>query len=245
MRVLIIEDEPRVAENIATAIREGPGYAVDVAADGVRGIDLASEGNYDLILLDLMIPGRSGLEVLQHIRGSRMAVPVLVLTARSEKESVVALLNAGADDYLAKPFDLGELLARCKVLIRRGKGMSHPVLVSGDLRVDTTEKKVEKAGVIVDVSPTEYRILEYLMHHPRAVVSKQNILEHLYDYNWERHSNVVEAHISNLRRKLAGAGSQSVGEDCIQTLRGRGYRLVTRTSAEGANVVSPNAGLTS
>ena len=228
MRVLIIEDEPRVAANIATALREGPGYAVDIAHDGIRGTDLASEGTYDLIVLDLMIPGVSGLDVLQHLRGTKQSVPVLVLTARSEKESTITLLNAGADDYMAKPFDLGELLARAKALIRRGKGVAHPQIVIGDLKVDTLEKTIRLQDVLIETSPTEYRILEYLVHHPRSIVSKQTLLEHLYDYNWERHSNVIEAHMSNLRRKLSShPSSPSMSDSYIETLRGRGYRLVS------------------
>jgi two-component system response regulator PhoP len=221
MRVLLVEDESRVAANIAAALREGPGYAVDIAPDGVRGADLACEGSYDLIILDLMVPKLNGLEVLKLIRQERQSAPVLVLTARSEKQSVVALLNAGADDYMAKPFDLGELLARAKALVRRGKGLTNPKVVIGDLQVDTIEKYVELQGLRIEVSPTEYRILEYLVHHPRSIVSKQALLEHLYDYNWERHSNVIEAHISNLRRKLSSPHTES----CIETLRGRGYRL--------------------
>jgi DNA-binding response OmpR family regulator len=228
MRVLIIEDEQRVAANIAAAFREGPGYAVDIAADGIRGADLASEGTYDLIVLDLMVPRMNGLSILEQLRHARQAVPVLVLTARSEKESVIRLLNAGADDYMAKPFDLGELLARSKALIRRGKGVAHPRITVGNLQVDTIEKTVELNGVAVEISPTEYRILEYLVHHPRSIVSKQALLEHLYDYNWERHSNVIEAHISNLRRKLFSTS----GDNYIETLRGRGYRVIFPPRAE-------------
>jgi DNA-binding response OmpR family regulator len=241
MRVLIIEDEQRLAENIATAFREGPGYAVDHAADGELGVDLASEGTYDLILLDLMIPRLSGLEVLEQIRRTRQSVPVLVLTARSEKESVIALLNAGADDYMAKPFDLGELLARSKALVRRGKGVAHPLLAIGNLKVDTIEKTVELNGALVELSPTEYRLLEYLMHHPRRVVSKQSLLEHLYDYNWERHSNVIEAHMSNLRRKLSSHLSSSTGDSYIETLRGRGYRLVSPSAHTISDDPTPSA----
>ena len=228
MRVLIVEDEHRLAANIAAALREGPGYAVDLAADGEVGASLAIDNNYDLVILDLMLPRKSGLRVLEHIRRSQQAVPVMVLTARSEKESVIALLNAGADDYVAKPFDLGELLARAKALIRRGKGVPHPIIEVGNLRVDTLEKTVTLDGSAVELSPTEYRILEYLVHHPRSIISKQALLEHLYDYNWERHSNVVEAHISNLRRKLSAAP----GDTSIETLRGRGYRLVAPKPVE-------------
>jgi DNA-binding response OmpR family regulator len=222
MRILVIEDEERLAGNIAAAMREGPGWAVDLAHSGLAGRDLCMQTEYDLILLDLMLPGMDGLGVLRDIRGKGVATPVLVLTAVTEKGSVIELLNAGADDYLAKPFDLGELLARAKALIRRGKGVSHPVIHIGALVLDTVEKSVTCHGVPIELSPTEYRVLEFLGHRPRSVVSKQTLLEHLYDYNWEHHSNVIEAHISNLRRKL----NQQEGDAWIETLRGRGYRLV-------------------
>ena len=222
MRVLVVEDEPRVAENIAAALRESARLAVDLASNGPDGVDLGRHANYDLIVLDLMLPGLSGLGVLKALRARGQTAPVLVLTAVAEKASIVQLLNAGADDYLAKPFDLGELLARAKALIRRGKGVSHPLIHVADLVIDTLERTVTVAGRPVELSPTEYRALEYLGHHPRSVVPKQVLLEHLYDYNWEHHSNVIEAHISNLRRKLNRSG-----QGCwIETLRGRGYRLV-------------------
>jgi two-component system response regulator PhoP len=222
MRVLIVEDEPRVAENIADALRESAGVAVDVAANGPDGVEMGRQPNYDLIVLDLMLPGLDGLGVLKAVRAKGQAAPVLVLTAVGEKTSVVKLLNAGADDYLAKPFDLGELLARAKALIRRGKGVSHPKIEVANMVIDTLEQTVTVAGRAVELSPTEYRALEYLSHRPRSVISKQVLLEHLYDYNWEHHSNVVEAHISNLRRKL-NRGSDG---QWIETLRGRGYRLM-------------------
>src|ERR1700722_8642510 len=201
MRVLLVEDEQRLAENIVAALRE-TGLAVDHAADGEAGSLLAEQGVYDAIVLDLMLPGKSGQRVLQDLRRRKLHTPVLILTAQESKLSIVNLLNAGADDYLAKPFDLGELLARVKALIRRGKGVSHPKIEVADLVIDTLEKTVTVAGRTVELSPTEYRALEYLSHRPRSVISKQVLLEHLYDYNWEHHSNVIEAHISNLRRKL-------------------------------------------
>ena len=222
MRVLIVEDETRLAQNIAAAIREAAGYAVDLAADGETGLDLASNGVYDLMVLDLMLPRMNGLDVLRRLRSSRNVTPVLILTAQTGKESVVELLNAGADDYLAKPFDLGELLARVKALIRRGKGMAHPVIRFRDLELDTLAQTVHRAGREIELSPSEYRILEYLIHQTRTIVSKEALLEHLYDYNWQRHSNVIEAHISNLRRKL----DSGFDTPMIETLRGRGYRLV-------------------
>jgi DNA-binding response OmpR family regulator len=228
MRVLLIEDEARLAGNVAAALREGPGFAVDCAEDGETGASLAGNHCYDLIILDLMLPRLNGVAVLQHIRAQKDHTPVLVLTARGEVLSKINLLNAGADDYLSKPFDLGELMARAKVLIRRGKGASHPVLRVAGIEVNTLEQTVLRGGHTIDLSPTEYRVLEYLMHRPRVVVSKRELLEHLYDYNWEHHSNVIEVHISNLRKKLEGSGQRSP----IETLRGRGYRLITEQPAE-------------
>ena len=230
MRALVVEDEARVAENIAAALRESAGLAVDVARSGLDGVELGRQPNYDLIVLDLMLPGMDGLTVLKTIRARGQNAPVLVLTAVGEKTSIVKLLNAGADDYLAKPFDLGEMLARVKALIRRGKGVSHPRIELADLVIDTLEKTVTVAGRLVELSPTEYRALEYLSHRPRSVISKQVLLEHLYDYNWEHHSNVIEAHISNLRRKLNHDGDGH----WIETLRGRGYRLMAGASGGGA-----------
>lgn len=205
MRVLLVEDEVRLAENVATALRDGPGFAVDCAEDGATGAHLAGDPCYDLIVLDLMLPGIDGLTLLKRLRARGVGTPVLILTARNEAGSVVELLNAGADDYLGKPFDLGELIARVKALIRRGKGAAHPTLRVAGIEVNTLEQSVKRAGRPVDLSPMEYRILEYLIHRPRATVSKRELLEHLYDYNWEHHSNVIEAHISNLRRKLMPA----------------------------------------
>lgn len=220
MRILVIEDEERLAANLVQALREA-GFAVDCATDGVAGEQFAEQGVYDTIVLDLMLPGKSGRAVLCGLRQKKIATPVLILTAREGKEPIVELLNAGADDYLSKPFDLGELLARIKALIRRGKGAVHPLMSVGDVEVNTLEQTVRRAGTALDLSPTEYRILEYFVHRPRAVVSKRELLEHLYDYDWEHHSNVIEAHISNLRRKLDANGA----EPLIETLRHRGYRL--------------------
>ena len=221
MRALIIEDEGRLAENIARSLRESAGYAVDVAGDGQEGLFLAESNAYDIVLLDLMLPQMDGMQVLSRLREKKQQTPVLVVTARDDKESVVALLNAGADDYLTKPFDLGELLARAKALVRRGKGQGSPVLRVGDLEVNTVDRSVQRGGRLIALTAMEYRVLEYLAHRPGAVVSKTELLEHLYDYNWEKFSNVIEVYVSGLRRKLeSGAGSQ-----LIQTVRGQGYVL--------------------
>jgi DNA-binding response OmpR family regulator len=146
---------------------------------------------------------------------------VLVLTAVSEIRSTIKLLNLGADDYMTKPFDLGELIARARALVRRGTGVRQTSLTCGRLTLDFIAQTVEANGRQIELSPTEYRILEYLMHHPRKIVSKRELLEHLYDFTWERHSNVVEAHVSNLRRKIRATMEHTV----IENLRGRGYRL--------------------
>jgi two-component system response regulator PhoP len=221
MRVLIIEDEPRLAENIARSLRESAGYAVDLAHDGQEGLFMAESSEYDVVLLDLMLPQMDGMQVLGRIRQGGRRTPVLVVTARDDKESVVALLNAGADDYLTKPFDLGELLARTKALIRRGKGQPSPILSVGDLELNTVNRSVHRGSRPVTLTAMEYRVLEYLAHRPGAVVSKTELLEHLYDYNWEKFSNVIEVYISGLRRKLDDGSSRQL----IHTLRGQGYIL--------------------
>ena len=221
MRILIVEDEIRLAGNIADGLRDGAGYAVDIAYNGEDALSLCWTENYDLIVLDLMIPAPNGEEVVRQLRAGKNATPVLVLTAMSKTRKTIDLLDIGADDYITKPFDLGELIARSRALIRRGKGTSEPILRFGNLSVHTVEQSVQLGTTPLELSPTEYRILEYLMFRPKVVVSKRELLEHLYDFTWEHHSNVIEAHISNLRKKLR-IGTES---EILQTLRGRGYRL--------------------
>ena len=220
MRALIVEDERRLANNLSQAFRDVCGYAVDVAANGKEGLYLAQATAYDLIVLDLMLPGLDGLSVLKTLRKGGRSSPVLVLTARDEKQVTVELLNAGADDYLTKPFDLGELIARAKALVRRAKGQPSPVLRVGDLEVNTVEKSVRRGKRAVELTPMEYRVLEYLAHRNKAVVSKSELLEHLYDFNWEKFSNVLEVYVSGLRRKLDNDSSP-----LIHTVRGHGYVL--------------------
>lgn len=221
MRVLVVEDESRLAKNIIAGLREGSGYAVDHADDGGTALQMLSTISYDLILLDLMLPSVSGEEVLRSLRAKDVDTPVLVLTARGGSTSVVELLDLGADDYLTKPFDLGELIARSRALVRRGKGVKTTTFQVGDLKLDATHQVVTANDTRIDLSPTEYRIVEYLIHRPRQAVSKRELLEHLYDFTWEHHSNVIEVHISNLRKKLRMAHSAFF----LETLRGRGYRL--------------------
>ena len=220
MRILVIEDEVRLAENIARSLRENAGSAVDIANDGEEGLFMVDSNPYDAVLLDLMLPRMNGLEVLKRMRHGKQHTPVLVVTARDEKESIVELLNAGADDYLTKPFDLGELLARTKAVIRRGKGQPSPELAIGNLQINTVDRTVRNHGQSISLTAMEYRVLEYLAYRPGAVVSKTELLEHLYDYNWEKFSNVIEVYISGLRRKL-NDGQQQL----IHTVRGLGYSL--------------------
>lgn len=221
MRVLVIEDERRLAENVARSMRENAGCAVDLAFNGEDGLFMAEGNPYDLIILDLMLPVIDGLHLLKRLRSDGHSNPVLVLTARDEKEWVVKLLNAGADDYLTKPFDLGELIARAKALIRRGKGHGDAVLRVGDMELNTVSHTVQRGGREIQLTAMEYRVLEYLAHRAGAVVSKTELLEHLYDYNWEKFSNVIEVYVSGLRRKM----EKKLLPPLIHTLRGQGYVL--------------------
>ena len=221
MRVLVVEDEPRLAENLARALSEGAQYAVDVARDGEEALQCCAAQTYDGIVLDLMLPGRSGPEVLAALRARGVRTPVLVLTAVSDTGRVIELLNLGADDYMSKPFDLGELLARMRAVIRRSKGIAEPALRFGAIVLQIPEQQMSVSGVPLELSPTEYRILEYMLYRPRVVVSPRELLEHLFDFTWKAHSNVVEVHISNLRKKLRLAGAGVT----LENLRGRGYRL--------------------
>lgn len=221
MRVLIVEDEIKLARNIARSLQETAGYAVDLSADGEDGLYMAQTNPYDAIILDLMLPKLDGFSVLSRLRKTGSHTPVLVLTARDEKESVVRLLNTGADDYLTKPFDLGELIARVKALVRRGKGQPASVLRVGSVVVNTLDHQVTFRGKPVRLTAMEYRVLEYLAHRPGAIVSKTELLEHLYDFNWEKFSNVIEVYVSGLRRKLDDGSSHQL----IQTIRNQGYIL--------------------
>ena len=221
MRVLLVEDDERLADSLARFLRKNSGYAVDVAADGTQGLYLAESSPYDLVVLNLVLPKLDGHSLLVRYRERGHATPVLILSSRDDKESVIRLLNAGADDYLAKPVDLGEFHARAKALVRRGTGQRSPVLTFEDFRMDTAERSVQRGEHEIALSPMEYRVLEYLAHRPRAVISKTELLEHLYDYNWEKFSNVIEVYVSGLRRKI----DDSYAVKLIHTVRGHGYVL--------------------
>jgi DNA-binding response OmpR family regulator len=224
LRVLVIEDHAGLARNVARALRESAAYAVDLSQDGQEGLFLAESTPYDLIVLDLMLPKMDGLDVLRALRRQNIRTPVLILTSRDDKETTVALLDAGADDYLTKPFDMGEMVARCRALIRRAHGIATPLIELDDLVVNPEEMTAARGGKPVVLTAMEYRLLEYMAHRPRAVLSKNELLEHLYDHNWEKFSNVLEVYISSLRRKLNHEGAIPL----IHTLKGRGYVLIQR-----------------
>jgi two-component system OmpR family response regulator len=217
MRILIIEDEERLGRDIASVLREAASFAVDVALDGEDGLHLARTNPYDLIVLDLMLPKIGGLKVLSTLRSEGRRVPVLVVTARDSTEDVVRGLDLGCDDYLTKPFEMGELVARCRALIRRSYGRADPTIRAAGLEIDPRRRLVRQAGKEHVLPAMEWRLLEFLAMRAGEVVSKEDILEHLYDFDAERFSNVVEVYVSSLRKRF--------GAELIQTLRGQGYRL--------------------
>ena len=221
MRVLIVEDEVRLARNIATFLREQANLAVDVSTDGEDGLHMATVNPYDLIILDLMLPKVDGWSILRRLRDGGHDVPVLVLTARDATEDVVRGLEDGGDDYLIKPFEMPELAARCKALIRRRHGRAAPALHVGALEINTSARKVALDGRTIPMHAMEYRLLEYLAMRAGEIVSKTDILEHLYDFDTENFSNVVEVYISSLRRKLDPGPQHKL----IHTIRGAGYKL--------------------
>jgi two-component system response regulator PhoP len=207
MRALIVEDESRIARNLQRALETVPSFAADVLGDGLEAWERLRSGEpYDLLLLDRMLPGMDGLDLLQRLRALGSRVPVLILTALGTKEDIVQGLDYGCDDYLVKPYDTGELLARCKALVRRGQEHPAPVLQVADLCVYTRTHAVMRGARAMELPALEYRLLEYLAFRPGAVVSKAELLEHLYDYNWEKFSNVVEHYIWSLRSKLEAKG---------------------------------------
>jgi two-component system OmpR family response regulator len=216
MRVLIVEDEPTLARQLKDTL-EAAGYAIDVAGDGEEGHFLGSTESYDAIVLDLGLPEMDGLTVLDKWRKDDIAVPVLVLTARDSWSDKVAGLDAGADDYLAKPFQMEELIARLRALIRRSTGNASSELEVGDVRLDTRSGRVTLKGTPVRLTAQEYKLLAYLMHHKGKVVSRTELIEHIYDQDFDRDSNTIEVFITRIRKKL--------GADLIQTIRGLGYSL--------------------
>jgi two-component system copper resistance phosphate regulon response regulator CusR len=226
MRVLLVEDEPNAAYVLAKGLRE-QAYAVDIAGDGEGALVQISATDYDVVILDIMLPGMDGFAVCRAIRESGSAVPVLMVTARAAIESRIEGLDCGADDYLAKPFDFGELLARLRALIRRGRYPVLPQHVSvGALELDTRGRRVSVSKQDVMLTAKEYALLEYLVRRVGDVVSRAEIAEHVWDEYYEPLSNVVDVYIQRLRRKLDRPGRDSL----IRTRRGEGYQLIDDTS---------------
>ena len=220
MRMLLVEDERKVSDLVARALR-AERYAVDVAEDGRTGWELTEAHQYDLIILDLMLPLLSGTELLLRIRRKSRQVPILVLTARDSTEQKVKQFEAGADDYLTKPFALAELIIRIKALLRRGPVAHSGALRVADLEVDPLTQQVRRAGRRIDLTPKEYALLEYLAAHPGRVISRTMIIEHLWDQSFEGLANIVDVYVRHLRSKV----DDPFPIKLIRTIRGVGYGL--------------------
>jgi two-component system OmpR family response regulator len=220
MRVLVVEDEIRMAALLKRGLEE-EGYTVDIAATGPDGQRLADEHTYDAVLLDAMLPGMDGFELCSRLRSSGTWAPVVMLTARDAVEDRVRGLDAGADDYLIKPFAFAELAARLRALLRRGTAERPSVLAVGDLCLDPATRRVSRAGTDVDLTAKEFSLLELLMRHPGQVLSRDRILEHVWDFAYVAGSNVVDQYVAYLRRKL----DRPFARADIETVRGSGYRL--------------------
>ena len=220
MRILVVEDYEPVREAVAQGLRES-GFAVDTASDGDTGLWCAKDNAYDVIILDLMLPGMDGLTILKKLREKNTQTHVLILTAKDTDADCVRGLDLGADDYLIKPFAFAELLARVRALIRRKYISKNPVIRIGNLEIHTTARCVRRGGITVDLSPREYSLLEYLALRRGEVVTRTEIWAHVYEFNSVAESNVVDVFIAHLRRKLEQAGLPRL----IQTRRGHGYIL--------------------
>lgn len=228
MRALIVEDDQSLREQLTNQLR-GVGYAVDATGDGEEGLYYVNEFPLDVAIIDLGLPGMSGIELIQRARESGSKVPILILTARGRWQNKVEGLEAGADDYLVKPFQNEELLARLRALVRRSAGWAHPVMACGPIQLDTGSQTVSVSEQNIDLTAYEYKVLEYLMVHAGEVVSKTALSEHIYEDETERDSNVIEVFMRRLRRKLDPDESLQP----IETLRGRGYRMRLARSDPG------------
>lgn len=220
MRILIVEDEPKVASFIRRALEE-ESYAVDVCSDGLQGRDLASEVDYDLIILDLMLPGLPGIDVLKAVRDAKVTTPVLILTARAKVDQRVKGLDAGADDYLTKPFAIEELIARVRALLRRASGDTAGILQVDDLILNPTSHEVTRGDQRIDLTSKEYALLEYMMRNTGRVLTRPMIAEHVWDLDFDTFTNVIDVYINYLRNKIDRGHTRGL----IHTVRGSGYTL--------------------
>ena len=222
MRILVVEDEPGVAQFVEQGLTES-GYAVDIARDGQDGLDYALAADYDLILLDIMLPKMSGLGILREIRKQGKKAPVLLLTARDTIDDRVQGLDYGADDYLVKPFAFPELLARVRALLRRPPLQAEPIMQLGDLEMDVARREVRRAGKNIQLSQREFALLELFLRHPNQVLTRTQIIEHVWNFNFYSETKVIDVYIGYLRRKI----DKDFDYPLIHTVRGVGYRLST------------------
>jgi heavy metal response regulator len=218
MRILVVEDEKKVARFIKKGLEEEH-YAVDIAYDGEDGFDLAQMNEYDLILLDIMLPKLDGMEVLRRIRGNGSTVPILILTAKDSVEDIVGGLDTGSDDYLTKPFSFAELVARVRALLRRRAKEKTDILTVGDLSVSISTHRAQRAGREIELTPKEYALLEYFMRNPNRILTRTLITEHVWDYHFDPETNVVDVYVNYLRKKI----DYGFEKKLIQTVRGSGY----------------------
>jgi two-component system copper resistance phosphate regulon response regulator CusR len=220
MRILLVEDEARMAHAIKRGLR-GAAYAVDVARDGEDALYQASINDYDAVILDVMIPKLDGFEVCRELRAKGSRIPVLMLTARDAVEDRIGGLDTGADDYLTKPFEFGELLARLRALLRRGQELRPTIITVGDLEIDTRGQRVRRKGQLIELTTKEYTLLEYLARNAGKVVGREEISEHVWDDTFDPFSKLIEVYINRLRRKV----DEPFGTPLIYTRRGAGYEL--------------------
>jgi two-component system, OmpR family, response regulator len=222
VRILLVEDEPRLAETIRRGL-VAEGFVVEVVHDGLAGFEAAVGGGFDVLVLDIMLPSKSGYEIVRDLRKAAVWTPVLMLSAKDGEYDLADAFDLGADDYLIKPFSFVVLIARLRALLRRGAPQRPAVLTVDDLALDPARHQVTRGGVEVDVTPREYGVLEFLMRHAGAVVTKQEILQSVWDINYEGDDNIVEVYVGYLRRKL----DVPFGTHTIHTVRGIGYRLAS------------------
>jgi two-component system, OmpR family, response regulator len=221
MKILLVEDEQKLAQALTRGLNL-EGYTVDHIADGKKALTRISlhRSDYDLVILDLMLPSLDGYEICKQMREMNITVPILILTARNETDTKVQLLQSGADDYLVKPFSFAELIARTRALLRRPNEKLPETLKVADIELNPSERRVRRGGRDVPLTLKEFGLLEYFMRHPNQVVNREDLLNHLWDFNYVGFSNVVDVHVKNLRRKL-----DANGESVLETVRGIGYRL--------------------
>lgn len=224
MKLLLVEDEQKIADFVCAGFKE-QGFLVDHCVNGNDGFAHASNGDYDVIILDIMLPGRDGLSILKGLRKAGNVTPIILLTARNELDDRVEGLSLGADDYLAKPFFVEELIARIQALLRRVSGERQNVLSVGELRLDRISREVTWGGETVDLTGREFNLIEYLMRSPGRVFTRTQILEHVWGYDFDPSTNVVDVCIQRIRKKIASIGGTAEGESLIESVRGVGYRF--------------------